>query len=241
MDYNNIQNMKLCNQGNNNHNNNNHSNNNHINNLKKISQINTNIILKRDVEKYENIDEEGSIALENLRIKDYIKKDNKNQNLDYQVFLLIKQLDKMGIEIIFEDLPKRLKGYTGINCYNFDVLNRNIDLNSTYPTYKRFMSGKYVLLLFENHCLAVLANKCNIQHCDMIHKASDLTNGFCQPNMIFNTPIVNLTEYSNNFHYNKLLTVVSDLLTDNYFSYKKDEISINFYKAIGFDSNTYLE
>ena len=186
-------------------------------------------------------DEEVNIPLAKLRIKDYIKKDNQHQNLDYQVFLLIKELDKVGVEIVFEDLPKRLKGYTGINCYNFDVLNRNIDLNSTYPTYRRFMSGKYVLLLFEDHCFAILVNRCNIKHCEMIYKASNLKNGFATPKMILNTPSVNLTEYVYDFHYNKLLNTINDLITDNYFSYKKDEISINFYKAIGFDVNKYLD
>ena len=186
-------------------------------------------------------DEKINISLENLRIKDYIKKNNQQQNLDYQVFFLVKELDKIGVEMVFEDLPKRLKGYTTINSYNFDVLNRNIDLNSAYPTYKRFISGKYVLLLMEDHCFAVLANRCNIKHCEMIYKASNLNNGFAPPKMILNTPIVNLTEYVSDFHYNKLLTVISDLLTDNYFTYKKDEISLNFYSAIGFDVNKYLD
>ena len=36
-----------------------------------------------------------------------------------------------------------------------------------------------------------------------------------------NTPIVNLTEYVFEFNYNKLLTVISDLLTDNYFHIKR--------------------
>ena len=112
--------------------------------------------------KVEKVDEKINEALENLRLKDYIKKDNQQQNLDYQVFFIIKELDKLGVEIVFEDLPKRLKGYTNINSYNFDVLNRNIDLNSTYPIFRRFNSGKYVLLLMEDHCFAVLANRCNI-------------------------------------------------------------------------------
>ena len=187
------------------------------------------------------VDEKINEALENLRLKDYIKKDNQQQNLDYQVFFIIKELDKLGVEIVFEDLPKRLKGYTNINSYNFDVLNRNIDLNSTYPTFRRFNSGKYVLLLMEDHCFAVLANRCNIKHCEMIYNASKLDNGFASPKMILNTPIVNLTEYVFEFNYNKLLTVISDLLTDNYFSYKKDEISLNFYRAIGFDMNKHLD
>ena len=193
------------------------------------------------VDNEKEIDEGGYGVLEDLRLKDYIKKDNREQNLDYQVFLIIKELDKLGVEMVFEDLPKRLKGYTNINCYNFDVLNRNIDLNSTYPTYRRFISGKYVLLLMEDHCFAVLANRCNIKHCEMIYKASNLNNGFAPPKMILNTSIVNLTEYVSEFHYNKLLTVISDLLTDNYFSYKKDEISLNFYRAIGFDINKHLD
>ena len=193
---------------------------------------------KADNEK--EIDEAGNGVLENLKLKDYIKKDNREQNLDYQVFLIIKELDKLGVEMVFEDLPKRLKGYANINCYNFDVLNRNIDLNSTYPTYRRFISGKYVLLLMEDHCFAVLANRCNIKNCEMIYKASNLDNGFASPKMILNTPIVNLTEYVSEFHYNKLLTVIGDLVTDNYFSYKKDEISLQFYRAIGFDINKHL-
>ena len=191
--------------------------------------------------KVEKVDEKINEALENLRLKDYIKKDNQQQNLDYQVFFIIKELDKLGVEIVFEDLPKRLKGYTNINSYNFDVLNRNIDLNSTYPTFRRFNSGKYVLLLMEDHCFAVLANRCNIKHCEMIYNASKLDNGFATPKMILNTPIVNLTEYVFEFNYNKLLTVISDLLTDNYFSYKKDEVSLNLYRAFGFDVNKHLD
>ena len=186
-------------------------------------------------------DEEGHGVIENLRLKEYIKKDNREQNLDYQVFLIIKELDKLGVEMVFEDLPKRLKGYANINCYNFDVLNRNIDLNSTYPIYRRFISGKYVLLLMEDHCFAVLANRCNIKNCEMIYKASTLDNGFAPPKMILNTPIVNLTEYVSEFHYNKLLRVIDDILTDDYFSYKKDEISLSFYRAIGFDINKHLD
>ena len=58
--------------------------------------------------------------------------------------------------------------------------------------------------------------------------------------MLLNTPIVDLSLYTNCMNSNKLLLIFNELITDKYYQYPKDDVSINFYKAIGFDFEKHI-
>jgi len=177
-----------------------------------------------------------------LTLNQLIKQKIIDENIDENIFNLIEDLQKLNVFTLFTDTPQRIRNGSSINTTALDLLNLNCDKYLMYSCLKRFLSGKYILLIFQENTIGILVNRCNINDCQMIDNASNLDNGFAKPTMILDkTPVVDLSIYTLQFSYEKIIYTFDNLLKRNYYAFKKDEKSIEFYKAIGFDYEKKLE
>jgi len=179
---------------------------------------------------------------EKLSLNQLIKQKLIDENVDKSVFQLIEELHKLNVFTLFIDTAQRTRQGSSINTTALDILNLNCDKYLMYSCLKRFLSGKYILLLFQENTIGILANRCNIKDCQMINNASNLDNGFAKPTMVLDkTPVVDLSIYTLQFSYEKIINTFDNLLKRSYYLFKKDEESIEFYKAVGFDYEKKLE
>ena len=186
-----------------------------------------------------------SDILPTLEIDDYTGDNSPNSisqfpNTQITKFVnYVKDYSNQRIEyIISNDLHNRCK-------YELPMSKSIILLDSLSmkSIIYKCLTGNYVFLLCLDHGLGILVKKCNIKHCKMIANSfqiDDIEGGFSKPNMLLNTPIVDLSLYTNCMNSNKLLLIFNELITDKYYQYPKDDVSINFYKAIGFDFEKHI-
>ena len=158
----------------------------------------------------------------------------------------IDKLDKVQKQKFCDLANKPYNGKIEYIMYE-DLTNRMLSQSITEftkiyitPIIKKCLTNNYVLLLFLDHGIAILVRKVNIKHCKMIYEASNMENGFAPPTMLLNTPIVDCSLYAESLHSNKLISIFQTLVTDRYYNYSKDDISIAFYKAIGFDVDKHI-
>ena len=180
--------------------------------------------------------------IENISLNLLVKEKLKKENVDKSIFNLLGKLQEFNVFTLFVDTPQRLRYGASLNSTAIDILNLNCDKYLMYSCLTRFLSGKYILLLFQENTIGFLVNKINIKHCKMIYKAVDTMNGFAKPNMLFDkTPIIDLSLYSLDLSYEKIISIMDDLVKQTYCLYKKDQVSIEFYKALGFDYKKHLK
>lgn len=189
---------------------------------------------------------EDSVCLANipnLEVSDYLDDNfpgvDQKFNIDQigKFINWIKEYTKYKIEyIMYDDSYDRFKyglplskSINKINCHS-----------TISAIINKCLTGNYIFLLFLDHGIGILVKRCNIKHCAMIDNSSKIDSGFSKPPMIFMTPIVDLSFYTESLQSNKLLSIFDKLLTDKYYTYDKDDISIAFYKAIGFDVDKHI-
>ena len=132
--------------------------------------------------------------IENISLNLLVKEKLKKENVDKSIFNLLEKLQEFNVFTLFVDTPQRLRYGVSLNSTAIDILNLNCDKYLMYSCLTRFLSGKYILLLFQENTIGFLVNKINIKHCEMIYKAADINNGFAKPNMFFDkTPIIDLS------------------------------------------------
>ena len=180
--------------------------------------------------------------IENISLNLLVKEKLKKENVDKSIFNLLEKLQELNVFTLFIDTPQRLKYGASLNSTAMDILYLNCDKYLMYSCLTRFLSGKYILLLFQENTIGFLVNKINIKHCEMIYKATEPESGFAKPNMLFDkTPIIDLSLYSLDLSYEKIINIMDDLVKQTYSLYKKDKVSIEFYKALGFDYENHLK
>ena len=185
------------------------------------------------------------ISLRNpLQIADY----TGSNSADFPIGFTKKQIEEFIISldeittnrieyIIVNDLSTKRK-YDGTPISNPIALYEYSLMTSIIT---KFLTGNYVFLLFLDHGLGILVKKCNIKHCEII--ANSFNNDVdvvSKPNTILNTPIVDLSHYTNSMNSNRLISIFEKLVTDKYYIYDKDNVSIAFYRDIGFNFERYI-
>jgi len=183
-------------------------------------------------------------SMENpIQISDYTGEYSAKFPLEFekeQIIKFITEIDKhtsSRIEyIITNDLSTKRKYEVSMSSpialYEYSSMTSIIT---------KFLTGNYVFLLFLDHGLGILVKKCNIKHCEMIANSfNDNVEVVSQPDTILNTPIVDLSHYTNSMHSNRLISIFEKLVTDKYYIYDKDDVSVAFYRAIGFDVDKYM-
>ena len=190
-----------------------------------------------------NLEDESNSDLEvEPDFNKLIQNKYNEKNINNNFFEIIKQLLELNILSLF---IQNTEG-TGLRIdYNHHLSAINLcrsefDNCTAYLLYNYIVSGKFVLLSFPSHTIGILVNISNIRECKMIYNSTLINDNFKSPEMLFNkTPIVDLSEYSQDLNVVRITSIFDDMLKLKYTIYNLHPKEKDFLKAVGFNYEIY--